>query len=116
MEPSHAHDVARLHQGRPVRDRVRAGAGIDDPIGGNGQLWQLLYSHGAVGTAGYLGFFAYGLWRFRRDRTAIGVAGSAALVSSFSAMLWYNSLVTPLAFMVLAVALLWRNSMEGDPT
>ncbi|GAA0500475.1 hypothetical protein Ade02nite_27810 [Paractinoplanes deccanensis] len=85
-------------------------------VGGNGQLWQLLYAHGAVGTAGYLGFFAYGLWRFRRDRSAIGVAGSAAIVSSFSAMLWYNSLVTPLAFTVLAFALLWRNSSEGDTT
>jgi hypothetical protein len=82
-------------------------------VGGNGQLWQLLFAHGAVGTAGYLGFFAYGLWRFRRDRTPIGVAGSAALVTSFSAMLWYNALVTPLAFMVLAFALLWRNSLEG---
>jgi hypothetical protein len=85
-------------------------------VGGTGQLWQLLYAHGAVGTAGYLGFFGYGLWRFRRDRSAIGVAGSAALVSSFSAMLWYNALVTPLAFMVLAFALLWRNSPEGDTT
>ncbi|MFI5890695.1 hypothetical protein ACIA5D_11325 [Actinoplanes sp. NPDC051513] len=85
-------------------------------VGGNGQLWQLLYAHGLAGTAGYLGFFGYGLWRFRRDRSAIGVAGSAALVTSFSAMLWYNSLVTPLAFMVLAFALLWRNSLEGDKT
>jgi hypothetical protein len=89
-------------------------------VGGNGQLWQLLYAHGAVGTIGYLGFFAYGLWRFRRDRSAIGIAGSAAIVTSFSAMLWYNALVTPLAFMVLAYALLWRNSagerdsLEGD--
>ncbi len=79
-------------------------------VGGNGQLWQLLFAHGAVGTIGYLGFFAYGLWRFRRDRSAIGVAGSAAIATSFSAMLWYNALVTPLAFMVLAYALLWRNS------
>jgi hypothetical protein len=83
-------------------------------VGGNGQLWQLLYSHGAAGTAGYLGFFAYGLWRFRRDRSAIGIAGSAAIVSSFSAMLWYNSLVTPLAFMFLAYALLWRNNIAGS--
>ncbi len=83
-------------------------------VGGNGQLWQLLYAHGGVGTVGYLGFFTYGLWRFRRDRSAIGVAGGAAIVTSFSAMLWYNSLVTPLAFMVLAFALLWRNSIEGD--
>jgi hypothetical protein len=83
-------------------------------VGGNGQLWQLIYAHGAVGTVGYLGFFAYGLWRFRRDRSPIGIAASAAIVSSFSAMLWYNSLATPLAFMVLAFALLWRNDLEGD--
>jgi hypothetical protein len=83
-------------------------------IGGNGQLWQLMYSHGAVGTIGYLGFFAYGLWRFRRDRSAIGIAAGAAIVTSFSAMLWYNSLVTPLAFMFLAFALLWRNDIEGE--
>ncbi len=83
-------------------------------VGGNGQLWQLIYAHGAVGTVGYLGFFAYGLWRFRRDRSAIGIAGSAAIVTSFSAMLWYNALATPLAFMVLAYALLWRNSSEGN--
>ncbi|WP_328465190.1 hypothetical protein OHA21_42935 [Actinoplanes sp. NBC_00393] len=85
-------------------------------VGGNGQLWQLLYAHGAVGTVGYLGFFGYGLWRFRRDRSPTGLAAGAALVSSFSAMLWYNSLVTPLAFMVLAYALLWRNWIEGNNT
>jgi hypothetical protein len=83
-------------------------------VGGNGQLWQLLYSHGAAGTVGYLGFFAYGLWRFRRDRSPVGIAASAAIVTSFSAMLWYNSLVTPLAFMFLAYALLWRNETEGE--
>jgi hypothetical protein len=85
-------------------------------VGGNGQLWQLIYAHGAAGTIGYLGFFGYGLWRFRRDRSAIGIAGSAAIVTSFSAMLWYNSLATPLAFMVLAYALLWRNAEEGKET
>jgi hypothetical protein len=83
-------------------------------VGGNGQLWQLLYSHGGAGTAGYLGFFAYGLWRFRRDRSAVGIAGGAAIVTSFAAMLWYNALVTPLAFLFLAYALLWRNDTEGN--
>jgi hypothetical protein len=83
-------------------------------VGGNGQLWQLLYAHGAVGTIAYLGFFGFGLWRFRRDRSALGIAASAAIVTSFSAMLWYNALVTPLAFMFLSYALLWRNDTEGD--
>jgi hypothetical protein len=62
-----------------------------------------------IGAAAYIGFLLHGLWRFRRDRTAIGIAGSAALVGSFSSMLWYNSLVTPLALMFLGYALLWRN-------
>jgi hypothetical protein len=83
-------------------------------VGGTGQLWQLMFAHGAAGTLGYLGFFGYGLWRFRRDRSPTGIAASAAIVTSFSAMLWYNSLATPLAFMVLAFALLWRNHLEGD--
>ncbi|WP_020539681.1 O-antigen ligase family protein [Longispora albida] len=78
-------------------------------LGGNGQLWQTLYAHGLIGTAAYFGFFGYGIWRFRRDRSPAGLAGSACLVASFSAMFWYNALVTPLAFLLLAYALLWRN-------
>jgi hypothetical protein len=79
-------------------------------VGGNGQLWQLLFAHGLLGTAAYLGFFGYGLWRFRRDHTAIGLAGGGAIVGSFVSALWYNALVTPLAFVMLSYALLWRNS------
>jgi hypothetical protein len=79
-------------------------------IGGNGQLWQLLYAHGIGGTLAYLGFFGYGLLRFRRDRSPIGLAAGTALAGTFVAMLWYNALVTPLAFAFLAYALLWRNA------
>ncbi|GAB7040520.1 MULTISPECIES: hypothetical protein [Catenuloplanes] len=86
-------------------------------VGGNGQLWQLLYAHGLTGTIAYFGFFVHGLWRFRRDRSPTGLAASCAIVASFVATLWYNALVTPLAFLFLAYALLWRNqSSEGDPT
>jgi hypothetical protein len=99
------------------RNSITIGESNDCPhcgnftIGGNGQLWQVLYAHGIAGTTAYFGFFGYGLWRFRRDRTAIGLAGSTALVGSFSSALWYNSLVTPLAFMLIAYALLWRNDI-----
>ncbi|WP_433610815.1 O-antigen ligase family protein [Dactylosporangium sp. CA-139114] len=82
-------------------------------IGGNGQLWQLLYAHGLIGTLSYIGFFLAGLWRFRRDASPIGLAGGAALVSGFAAMLWYNALVTPLALTFLAYAVLWRNQQKG---
>ncbi|MBB5871605.1 hypothetical protein F4553_004984 [Allocatelliglobosispora scoriae] len=82
-------------------------------VGGNGQLWQLLFAHGIVGTVSYLGFFGLGLWRFRRDSTPIGIAGSAAIVGTLVAMFWYNALVTPLAFTFLAYALLWRNWLQS---
>jgi hypothetical protein len=82
-------------------------------IGGNGQLWQLLYAHGLLGTLSYVGFFVAGLWRFRRDSSPIGLAGGAAVMSGFAAMLWYNALVTPLALTFLAYAVLWRNQQRG---
>jgi hypothetical protein len=100
------------------RNSITVGSSEDCPhcgnftIGGNGQLWQVLYAHGLVGTLAYFGFFGYGLWRFRRDRSPIGLAGSTALVGSIVAAAWYNSLVTPLAFTLLGYALLWRNALD----
>lgn len=85
-------------------------------VGGNGQLWQLLFAHGGVGTAAYLGFFGYALWRFRRDRSPAGIAAQAAIVGSFCAMFWYNALVTPLAFTFLSYAVLWRTHLERGDT
>ncbi|WP_246001972.1 O-antigen ligase family protein [Allorhizocola rhizosphaerae] len=82
-------------------------------IGGNGQLWQLLFAHGIVGSLAYFAFFGYGLWRFRRDRSPIGLAASAAIVGSFVAALWYNALVTPLAWAFLGYVLIWRNNMAS---
>jgi hypothetical protein len=102
------------------RQSITVGESLDCPrcgnftVGGNGQLWQLLYAHGLAGTACYLGFFGYGLWRFRRDVTPIGLAGGAALLGTFVAMLWYNALVTPLAFTMLGYALLWRNGVHSS--
>ncbi len=100
------------------RNSITVGSSADCPhcgnftIGGNGQLWQVIYAHGLVGTVAYFGFFLYGLWRFRRDRTPIGLAASTAIVSSLVAALWYNSLVTPLAFTMLAYAMAWRNEID----
>ena len=83
-------------------------------IGGNGQLWQVLYLHGILGTALYLGFFAAILWRYRRDTSAIGLAASGAIVVSLASMFYYNALVTPLACTFLSYALLWRNASTAD--
>jgi O-antigen/teichoic acid export membrane protein len=78
-------------------------------IGGNGQLWLLLISDGFLGTLCYLGFFAFGCWRYRRDRTPYGLAGVLVLLLSFVFMIAYPAVGLPLGFTMLAYAMLWRN-------
>ena len=85
------------------------GACGNGTIGGNGQLWLLLICNGFVGTAFYLGFFAFGCWRYRRDTTPYGLAGVLVLVLSFVFMIAYNATGLPLGFTMLAYAILWRN-------
>lgn len=82
------------------------------PVGSNGQLWLLLICVGFPGTAFYLGFFAYCIWRYRRDRTPIGLAGVLVLLLTFLFMNTYVAVGPPLVFTMLAVALLWRNDQQ----
>jgi hypothetical protein len=78
-------------------------------IGSTGQLWQSLISYGYVGTGLYFGFFVYTLWHYRRDGSAIGVAGSLVIVLTLFFSLFYNVLASPLALTMISVGLLWRN-------
>ncbi|HEY1644169.1 MAG TPA: ligase [Streptosporangiaceae bacterium] len=78
-------------------------------VGSNGQLWLLLVCVGFPGTLGYLGFFAYGAWRYRRDRTPIGLAGVLVLLLPFLYMTTYVAVGPPLEFTMLAYAVLWKN-------
>lgn len=82
-------------------------------IGSNGQLWQLLVSTGYPGTALYLLFFLFGIWRYRRDSSAIGVAGSLGLFLALFYALLYNAVPSPLAFYLVSYGLLWRNQLDG---
>jgi hypothetical protein len=78
-------------------------------IGSNGQLYLLLICTGWLGTGLYLAFFAYLGWRYRRDKTAFGMAGVLVIVLSFLYMFAYVAMTAPLEFTMLTVALLWRN-------
>jgi hypothetical protein len=86
-------------------------------IGSTGQLWQSLISYGYVGTGLYFGFFVFALWRYRRDGTAIGIAGSVVIVLTLLFSLFYNVLASPLALTMISIGLLWRNDQArwGDP-
>jgi hypothetical protein len=78
-------------------------------VGNNGQLWLLLICSGFVGAALYLGFFAYGTWRFWRDPTPEGIAGVLVLLLTFVFMVAYDAVGAPLGFTMLAYAMLWRS-------
>lgn len=78
-------------------------------LGGNGQLWQVMFAHGLLGTLTYLGFTLAVLWRFRNDHTAVGIAGSAVVGFSLVSMFYYNALVTPLLLTLLSYVLLAAN-------
>ena len=81
-------------------------------VGSTGQFWLLLVSDGFLGTALYLSFFAYGMWRYRRDMTPYGLAGILVLLLGFVYMFTYEAVVAPLAFTMLAYAMLWRNDIQ----
>jgi len=81
-------------------------------VGGNGQLQLLLITTGFLGSACYVGFFLYGAWRYRRDRTPYGMAGVLVLLLGFVFMFVYEAGGPPLGFTMLTYALLWRNDRE----
>jgi hypothetical protein len=81
-------------------------------IGGNGQLWMLLISEGFLGAALYCGFFIFGIWRYWRDPTPYGIAGVLVLILGFPFMLVYVAVGPPLAWTMLAYAVLWKNDRE----
>lgn len=80
-------------------------------LGSNGQFWLELYTHGILGVALFMSFFIVAIWKFRHDRSAVGIVTSAVLSISLLAMFYYNTLVTPLAFLFLSYATLWRRHL-----
>lgn len=81
-------------------------------LGGNGQLWLLIIANGFVGAFLYIAFFIQAIWRYWRDRTAIGLSGVLVLLLSLWYMVVYNALVAPLVLYFIAYALVWRQDME----
>jgi hypothetical protein len=82
------------------------------PVGSNGQLWLLLICVGFPGTAFYLAFFGFGIWRYRRDRSPYGLAGVLVLLLTFLFMTTYVAVGPPLVITMLAVVLLWKNDRQ----
>jgi hypothetical protein len=80
-------------------------------VGSTGQVWLTLVTSGMVGSVFYFGFFAFGIWTFRRDRSPYGMAGVLVLLLSFIYMFVYDAVGAPLGFTMLAYALMWKNDI-----
>ena len=78
-------------------------------LGSNGQFWALLVGQGYVGALCYNGFFLYSLWRYRRDHSPIGIAGSLVLILMLFFQFTYGAMEATLAYGLITVALLARN-------
>lgn len=81
-------------------------------VGTHGQLWYLLFSHGIIGTAGYLGFFATVGLRTFRQRTPSGLWMHAVLVIGAVQMLFYLAIPSQMMTMMVAGMLAIRMPAE----
>ena len=108
-------------------DSIAIGATPDCPrcgnrtIGSTGHAWNVLYSHGFVGLAAFLGFFIGVLWRFRRDVSPIGLAAHTIILVQMLYVFVYVGISSTLSLLMISVALLWRSDRDRaagypDPT
>jgi O-antigen ligase len=81
-------------------------------IGSTGHAWNVLYSHGFVGLAAFLGFFLAILWRYRRDVTPIGLAAHTIVLVQLFYVFVYVGISSTLSLLLLSVGLLWRNERD----
>jgi hypothetical protein len=78
-------------------------------IGSTGQLTLLLISQGFLGVLLYFGFLGRVVWRYARDHSVIGIAGTLVVVLEIFYAGFYTALTMPLAITFLSIGLLWRN-------
>jgi len=78
-------------------------------VGSTGQLTLLLVAQGFVGVALYMLFLGTAVWRYRRDRSAVGYAGVLVVGLTMFYALFYTALTMPLCITFVAIGLLWRN-------
>lgn len=82
-------------------------------IGSNGQFWLTLFAQGFVGVTLYTLFFVVMFWRSWRDRSPLGVAGTAVILVSLFFNFFYSGAGSSLTLYMIAIGLLWRNEQAA---
>jgi hypothetical protein len=78
-------------------------------LGTQGHIWHLIFTSGVGGTVLFLGFIYYRYSRSLRDASTLALALTAGGVYLAVVMLVYDILGSPLAVIMISLALLWRN-------
>lgn len=81
-------------------------------LGTQGHLWLLIFAHGFVGAALFIGFVYYRFWRGLRDPTSTGLALTSIGVFVAVIALVYDLVSPSLAFVMITLGLLWRRENE----
>jgi hypothetical protein len=82
-------------------------------MGTQGDLWRLTFSYGFIGAGLYLLFFFRQLFRYLPSRSPYVSAGCCTFLTSFVIMFVYDNLGPQLFTIMLALALMWREDLEG---
>ncbi|GAB3406194.1 hypothetical protein GCM10027515_20480 [Schumannella luteola] len=77
-------------------------------VGTQGQIWNVMFSHGLPAAALFLAWLVFLVWRTRHARGAIGIAGHAILLVLLVEVFYYGVLVPGLAIGMIVGALLIR--------
>lgn len=85
-------------------------------LGTQGQLWLVVFSQGLVGLVLYLGFFGLTFARSLRPHSPVVTMGLTVLVASFVTMPVYNAIGVALMVVMIAVALLNRETSSPLPS
>jgi hypothetical protein len=83
-------------------------------IGTHGQLWLVLYCNGFIGAALFVWFFISAFWHYRRNATPVGIAATLVILMWMVFLFIYNGLPSPIQFVMIAIALLWRMDLARE--
>lgn len=80
------------------------------PIGTQGQLWEVLVSHGIPGAILFVWWFVYQFWRSRSASQEVVLWCHTIILITLVQMPFYDSLGVPLAVVMIAIAIAAREA------
>lgn len=78
------------------------------PVGTQGQMWLVLYSHGVAALVGFVGWFLVAFVVSLRRHDAVGLASNCVLIVGIVELTYYGLLPNGLPLMMIAAALATR--------